>query len=191
MRKVVFGSVIALAGLALAAGKDPFAGFPPVPSFSLVATGIGTGKPLPRPQWCACNGEGGDDRSPALRWSGAPKTTRSYAVTVFDPDAPGDGFWHWAVVDIPATAGHLPEGAGTDPSQLPKGAFALRNGAGDYGYMGAAPPPGSGVHRYIFSLHALDVSSLRLPKNAVARDIAAAMRGHEIARAVVIPVAGE
>jgi len=191
MRKVVSGMVFALAALALGAGKDPFADGPPVPSFSLVAAGIATGKPLPRPQWCACNGEGGEDRSPALRWSGAPKGTRSFAVTVFDPDAPGNGFWHWAVADIPAGVGHLPEGAGTDRLRLPHGAVELRNSAGDLGYMGAAPPSGSGTHHYIFSVHALDVSRLDLPRNAVARDIAAAIRGHELARASVVPVAGE
>lgn len=179
-------TAVALAAL-LQSPNDPFAGFPKVPSFSLVATGLETGKPLPRPQWSAYNHAGGNDLSPALRWSGAPAGTQSYAVTVFDPDAPGKGFWHWAVVDIPATVGNLAEGVGS--GGLPQGAYPLENDAGQPRYMGAAPPAGSGVHRYIFSIHALDVPSLKLPKGVPARKLVEAMRGHELARATVVGLA--
>lgn len=188
MQKILPSTVAALAAL-LQAANDPFAGFPKVPSFSLAATGMETGKPLPRAQWSAYNHAGGSDVSPALRWSGAPEGTKSYAVTVFDPDAPGKGFWHWAVVDLPADARDLPEGAGSGASGLPKGAFDLRNDLGQARYMGAAPPPGSGVHRYIFAVHALDVPTLGLPKGASAQSIVGAMRGHELARAAVVGLA--
>jgi Raf kinase inhibitor-like YbhB/YbcL family protein len=188
MSMMLPATVVAL-GTLLQSPNDPFAGFPKVPTFSLVATGLETGKRLPRPQWSARNHAGGSDLSPALRWKGAPAGTRSYAVTVFDPDAPGTGFWHWAVVDIPGNVGELPEGAGSGSSDLPKGAFDMENDMGQARYMGAAPPPGSGVHRYVFSVHALDVPSLKLPKGAPARKLAQAMAGHELARATVVGLA--
>jgi len=188
MSKILPATVVALATL-IQAANDPFADFPKVPSFVLVATGLETGKPLPRAQWSAYNHAGGNDISPALRWSGAPAGTQSYVVTVFDPDAPGKGFWHWFVVDIPADVGGLPEGAGTGSAKLPKGAHSMLNDAGVAGYMGAAPPPGSGVHHYIFAVHALDVPTLGLTTETSARSVVEALRGHELARATVVGLA--
>src|SRR3712207_9373306 len=107
-------------------------------------------------------GAGGEDRSPQLSWSGFPEGTRSFAVTVFDPDAPTvSGFWHWAAANIPASVTELPADAGRkDTPDLPPGAVQLANDGGFAGYVGAAPPAGHGPHRYFVVVHAVDNETL-------------------------------
>lgn len=97
---------------------------------------------------------GGHNVSPALSWSGAPAETRSFAVTIFDPDAPGSGFWHWIAYDIPADVTELVEGG-----PLPEGAKEAENDYGIRGYGGACPPPGP-AHRYVHTVYALGVERL-------------------------------
>jgi Raf kinase inhibitor-like YbhB/YbcL family protein len=101
--------------------------------------------------------------SPHLKWSGAPEGTKSYAVTCYDPDAPtGSGFWHWTVANIPADVIELPAGG-----PVPAGAVEGRTDFGEPGYGGAAPPPGHGPHRYIFTVFAVDTERLDLtPDNS-------------------------
>jgi len=111
----------------------------------------------------------GKNTSPALRWSGAPKGTKSFALLVHDPDAPtgGAGWWHWVVVNIPADATELTKGAGkADGANLPKGAAQVNTDFGGPGWGGPCPPAGDKPHRYNFSLHALKVEKLDLPPNA-------------------------
>ena len=94
--------------------------------------------------------------SPHLKWSGAPDGTKSFAITCYDPDAPtGSGFWHWTVANIPADVTELPAGG-----PVPAGAVEGRTDFGEPGYGGAAPPPGHGPHRYIFTVFAVDEESL-------------------------------
>lgn len=111
----------------------------------------------------------GQNISPALKWTGAPAGTKSFALLVHDPDAPtgGAGWWHWLVVNIPATTTELPRGAGTaDGKTLPAGAQQIRTDFGGPGWGGPCPPVGDKPHRYNFTLYALKVDKLDLPADA-------------------------
>jgi Raf kinase inhibitor-like YbhB/YbcL family protein len=110
----------------------------------------------------------GENKSPAVKWSGAPKNTKSFAFTVYDPDAPtGSGWWHWSVVNIPADATELPADAGAvGGANLPKGATAVRSDFGAAGWGGVCPPQGDKPHRYIFTVYALKTDKLDLPPDA-------------------------
>jgi Raf kinase inhibitor-like YbhB/YbcL family protein len=134
-------------------------------------------------------GVGGGNRSPHITWSGAPPTTKSYAVVLHDPDAPtGTGFFHWVVFNIPADVTELPENAGADDAALPKGA---RHGHTDFGarnYGGPAPPPGHGPHRYQFHVYALDVPSLDANETTTAALLRFMMIGHVVAQGVLTGV---
>jgi Raf kinase inhibitor-like YbhB/YbcL family protein len=175
--------------------NDPFARLPVVPNFALTSTDVTDGKELPVAQMSAAFGvPGGLDVSPQLSWSGAPPETRSYTVTMYDPDAPsGSGFWHWAVADIPASVTELPAGAGDDTGQyLPAGAFQLPNDLRAPYFLGAAPPPGDGRHRYVIVVQAIDVE--HVGQLSVGADSTPAFLGfninaggHLLARAVIIP----
>ena len=93
--------------------RDPYADLPQVPWFSLSSDDIKDGEQVPPAQRSGIFGAGGEDVSPGLSWSGFPEGTKSFAVTVYDPDAPtASGFWHWAVVDLPSRVTSLPAGAG-------------------------------------------------------------------------------
>lgn len=123
-------------------------------TFTLTSNDIADGGVLPDAQVQARG-----NTSPHLTWSGAPEGTKSYAVTCYDPDAPtGSGFWHWTVANIPAEVAEL--AAGASPSGLPTGAVEGRTDFGSPGFGGAAPPPGHGPHRYIFTVFAVDVDRL-------------------------------
>lgn len=165
---------------------DPYAALPQLPTFTLTSSSLTDGQPLANAQVSGIMGAGGADASPQLSWSGFPETTRSFAVTIFDPDAPtGSGFWHWAVANLPATCTELPEGAG-DGSLLPGDALTLANDAGLRRYVGAAPPAGHGPHRYYVAVHAVDVERLDLPEGATPAYLGFNLFMHAIARAVIV-----
>ncbi|MCX5384193.1 YbhB/YbcL family Raf kinase inhibitor-like protein [Streptomyces sp. NBC_00083] len=166
--------------------NDPFARLPRAAPFTVTSTTVADGAAWP-PEQHSCGLPGGNDTSPQLSWSGAPAGTKSYAVTVYDPDAPtGSGFWHWAVADIPATVTDLPEGAGDDTgSQIPGGAYQLPNDARTARYIGAAPPAGHGPHRYFVVVHALDIPSTGVPADATPAILGFTMAGHTLGRAVL------
>lgn len=123
-------------------------------TFTLSSNDITEGGVLPDGQVYAKG-----NASPHLKWSGAPEGTKSYAVTCFDPDAPtGSGFWHWTAANIPSGVAELATGASS--RGMPAGAVQGRTDFGETGYGGAAPPPGHGPHRYIFTVFAVDTERL-------------------------------
>lgn len=127
----------------------------------------------------------GGNTSPALSWNHPPAGTRSFAVLMFDPDAPG-GWWHWGVFDISAGVSSLPVGAG-DPARhlLPAGAVQVRNDFGSLGYAGPCPPPGP-PHHYRMMLYALRVARLGLDASASAAEVAARARASALAEADIV-----
>jgi Raf kinase inhibitor-like YbhB/YbcL family protein len=127
----------------------------------------------------------GPNVSPQLAWTGAPAATKSFVLTVYDPDAPtGSGWWHWVVYDIPASATGLSKGAGSGQGTLPEGAKQGRTDFGAPGYGGPCPPPGK-PHRYVFSLYALKVEHLEVPAEASPALIGFMTRSNALATATV------
>ena len=155
----IFSSLAAIAALTAAAS-----------SFTVTSTDVHAGKQIGAAN--VFNGMGctGQNMSPELSWSGAPAGTKSFAVTVYDPDAPtGSGWWHWVVYNIPATTMSLPAGAGdASGAKLPAGAVQGNTDFGSPGYGGPCPPPGSKPHHYHFTVFALKVEKLDLPATATA-----------------------
>ena len=127
----------------------------------------------------------GKNISPALKWSGAPKDTKSFAVTVYDPDAPtGSGWWHWVMYNIPASVNELPEGAGdAKGAQVPKGAVQGRTDFGSAGFGGACPPAGDKPHRYIFTVYALKTDKIDAPADGTAALIGFMINANKIGKA--------
>lgn len=103
----------------------------------------------------------GANHSPQLSWRNPPAGTRSFAITMLDPDAPGHGWWHWAVAGIPATVASLPADASASGYLRRVGAAEARNDFGIDGYGGPCPPPGK-PHRYVITVYALKGADLRV-----------------------------
>ena len=172
--------------------NNPFAGLPEVPSFTVTSSSVADGQPLPAAQMSGAFGvPGGQDLSPQLSWTGAPEGTKSFAVTVYDPDAPTQsGFWHWTVANIPASVAELAEGAGDDTgSGLPDGAYQLRNDAGAARFIGGAPPAGHGEHRYFVTVHALDVEDIGVPADGSPAYLGFNIASHILGRATLVATA--
>lgn len=128
-----------------------------------------------------CNGQ---NISPELNWQNPPEGTKSFAVTVFDPDAPTcSGFWHWLVTDIPAAATGLAQGAGK--GNLPPGCRAFTNDYGSKEFGGACPPEGHGMHRYQFTVWALPEETLPAPDGASAAVVGFMLNAMALAKATL------
>ncbi|MFD5177736.1 YbhB/YbcL family Raf kinase inhibitor-like protein [Nocardia sp. NPDC058379] len=166
---------------------NPYDALPQVPSFTVTSADITEGQPLANDQVSGVFGAGGKDISPQLSWSGFPEGTQSFAVTVYDPDAPtASGFWHWAVANIPASVTELDAGAGSEGGTLPAGAVTLRNDGGFPGFVGAAPPQGHGPHRYFVVVHAVDVPELEVGPDATPAYLGFNLFFHTLGRATLI-----
>lgn len=159
----------------------PYDILPAVPSFSLTSEDLADGGRM-GDRFTAIH----ENLSPGLRWSGAPAGTRSFVVSCFDPDAPSpSGWWHWTVVDLPASTAGLPRGAGESDDGLAAPAFHVRNDAGTSAWYGPYPPAGDGDHRYVFAVHALDVDTLGLDGSASAAAVACQVSFHALGRALL------
>jgi Raf kinase inhibitor-like YbhB/YbcL family protein len=183
MRNFVLATAIVLSGLTSAGAAS---------ALTLTSPDLKPGKTIADEQVFNSFGCSGKNISPALSWSGAPKGTKSFAINVYDPDAPtGSGFWHWVVVNIPADATSLPKGAG-DPkgTGLPTGALQTRTDYGAPGYGGPCPPKGDKPHHYHFKIFALDVEKLDVDENASAAVVGFNLHFHTLGKATLTAVYG-
>lgn len=130
----------------------------------------------------------GGNRSPHLSWTGAPPGTKSFAITLHDPDAPRKGgWWHWVAFDLPASTVVLPSGAGdVSGLHMPAGTIQIMSDYRERGYGGPCPPKGHGVHHYHLMLHALDVAHLGSNADAQPADVLRAIVKHELASARLV-----
>lgn len=178
MRKMALLATCIVAGLASAAQAEE-------KGFKLSVPGMKEGATLPDAQVFSGFGCKGGNKSPALSWTDPPAKAKGLAITAYDPDAPtGSGWWHWMVVNLPASLRKLPEGAGdASGSQLPSGALQARTDFGATGYGGACPPPGNPPHRYIFTVWALDVDKLPLDANASGAMVGFFLNQHAVGKA--------
>jgi Raf kinase inhibitor-like YbhB/YbcL family protein len=160
--------------------------------FALELPGIRPNSTLSDAQVFNGFGCSGKNLSPAVKWSGAPAGTRSYAVTLYDPDAPtGSGWWHWLVFDIPASVTALPERAGdADGKLLPAGALQGRTDFGTTGFGGACPPQGDKPHRYIFTVYALKVEKIDVPAGASAAMVGYMLNANQLAKSSITALYG-
>ncbi len=134
-------------------------------TFRLASPDIAEGQPVGAKHQLNAYGCTGENVSPALTWSDAPEGTKSFVVTLYDPDTKsGSGWWHWVMFNIPANLTSLSQGAGSVDS-VPKGAIQTRTDFGTLGFAGSCPPSGE-VHRYQYRVFALGVENLDLDQNA-------------------------
>ena len=173
MRPLVAAALFSLGAVAHAAG------------FTLTSANVKPNARLTDAQVFNGFGCSGKNISPALSWRGAPAGTKSFAVTVYDPDAPtGSGWWHWCVVNIPANVNELPRDAGAEgDANLPKGASHVRIDYGVKAWGGPCPPPGDKPHHYVFTVYALKTDKLELPPDATAALAGFMINGNALGKA--------
>ena len=131
----------------------------------------------------------GGNQSPPLQWAGAPAGTKSFVVTLFDPDVHDDpsGWWHWVVYNLPATVDKLPKGAGSEHSSvLPPGTMQGRTDLGNDAYHGPCPDKGDRPHRYTFTVYALSVEKLDVPADSSGAMVVSTASDHLLGKAVFI-----
>ena len=131
----------------------------------------------------------GGNMSPPLQWSGAPAGTKSFVVTLFDPDEHGDpsGWWHWIIYNLPANVTSLPKGAGVEHSSvLPAGTQQGRTDLGNDAYHGPCPDKGDPPHRYTFTVYALSVEKVDVPPDSSGAMVVSTAKEHLLGKAVFI-----
>lgn len=132
----------------------------------------------------------GENVSPSLSWKDAPKETKSFAITIYDPDAPtGSGWWHWVVFNIPKTATGVASGASALKT-LPKGSVESATNYGTSGFGGACPPKGDKDHRYVITLYALNVDKLDLDANANPAYVGFNLNAHALQKSSIVSYYG-
>jgi Raf kinase inhibitor-like YbhB/YbcL family protein len=160
LRTLILSTLLGLAPAAQALAAD---------SFMVTSPDIQDGKIIDNKHVFNGFGCSGLNVSPALNWTNAPKDTKSFAITVYDPDAPtGSGWWHWVVYNIPATTTGLGLGMGSGQADLPLGSMQGKTDYGTAGYGGPCPPVGAEPHHYIFTVFALKTDKIDVPEGASA-----------------------
>lgn len=156
-------------------------------NFTLTSPQLQEGGQLNEEQVFCGFGCSGKNISPALHWKAAPKNTKSFAVTVYDPDAStGSGWWHWIIFNIPASVANLAQNAGNPAEGLaPAGSIQSITDFGQPGYGGACPPQGNKPHRYQFTVYALDIENLPLDKNASGAMVGFYLNQHVLAKSTI------
>lgn len=135
-----------------------------------------------------CNGQ---NISPELHWKDAPKGTKSFAVTVYDPDAPtGSGWWHWVVFNIPSSVTSLPADFGNMAKSHTISTLQSMTDYGKAGFGGACPPKGDKPHRYMFTVHALNVDHLDLDEKASPALAGYMINAHSVGKATMVSYYG-
>jgi Raf kinase inhibitor-like YbhB/YbcL family protein len=130
----------------------------------------------------------GENKSPQLSWTNAPKSTKSFAITMYDESAPtGSGWWHWLAFDIPSTTSEIVQQAGnTALNLLPKGSIQSKTDYGSFGYGGPCPPEGHGFHKYTITVYALDIDKLGLDKETNAAVVGFYLNQHTIEKSSLV-----
>jgi Raf kinase inhibitor-like YbhB/YbcL family protein len=179
MKKMYVAAVISLLSAATHAQE-----------FRLTSGDVSTGVQVKDAQVLVGSGCSGGNRSPQLSWSGEPESTKSFAVTMFDPDAPtGSGWWHWTIVNIPKDVHSLAPDAGNRSGlNLPRGAIQGRTDFGGPGYGGPCPPAGDTTHRYQFKVWALKVDRLPLDAESSGALVGYLLKLNSAAIAELVPV---
>lgn len=164
-----------------------FAAHTAAPAFTLTSPAFQSNHVIPHQYSYSGYGCSGRNASPELDWRGAPPGTKTFALTVFDPDAmAGRGWWHWVVFNIPASVHRLQTGAGSGSGELmPRGAVQGRNDFQTVGYGGPCPPAGP-PHHYHLTLYALDEQVDGLSPLASGPMLLAAIRGHVLAKTELV-----
>ncbi len=177
MGKLVLAGAMLLAGAASASAAQ----------MTLSSPDIKPGARIADEQVANGFGCSGKNISPALSWSGAPKGTKSFALSIHDPDAPtGSGFWHWVMFNIPADTTSLAKNAGDPKAALtPAGAVQGHNDAGSQGYFGPCPPKGDKPHHYNIQLFAVDVDKVDADENASPAVVGFNLHFHTLAKATL------
>jgi Raf kinase inhibitor-like YbhB/YbcL family protein len=163
----------------------------PAPKSKFVLSSPDTQMAVKVPETYTANNYGcsGGNASPPLQWTGAPAGTKSFVVTLFDPDEHGDpsGWWHWIVYDLPASVDKLPKGAGAEHSSvLPPGTNQGRTDEGKDAYLGPCPDKGERPHRYTFTIYALSVEKLDVPADSSGAMVVSTANDHLLGKAVFV-----